>query len=819
MKGTRSETRLFWVLVTALTMGASGPVFAAGGKGGRTAKGASAGKGAASAASVDENELDEGGEEGGQTEGIEEDVDRELYIKNIVHSATKTTTTVQEAPAVIHIITAEDIAAFGYRNLMEVLNSIPGFLEANTQYDQMPLPVVRGTSQAILYLRDGLSLFDPIYNIQSNTRRIPLETIKRIEATTSPGGVLWGANSFMGIANIITKDPDDVNGIEIGVGGGTGPGDEDVMRPYLMYGKSFFKGQFQILAHWSVEMFRGPRYSMPQLWLYSPPPRLGSIAFYRNVNGLESKTPESMYSQVDGKVIYAKPSSSMKVSLVWQFSFNNFGTGFGGLNKPLGFLAAVARNDSSVQAMRENQIDFGDSYAFLQFKDRWLDNRLGLTTKAYYVLFDRPMHADVLPSTEGVLSGVKFNSTTKAHRTGMTFDMDFLVHRGLRLLFGGEAFYQWVKNADVSFSAPLDANGQVDMSKISVVCPYRNTNGDGLPVYDPNNPQNTNYVSGCRQPFVFDSDQFSYAVYLAGEYRPHKSLVFNAGVRLQQAPLGNVTYGPQILYTVAGAWNFYKAMYLKANYSTGFRSPVFGNTSNNGAAVNYGGNPDIKTEKSQAAQVEWIARLLRGGKYIRQWDMRVDYSYTTIQNYIRILRGGYVNSTDRGIHSVEFLTQLYLKGGHRLRLAYTYFYEFGASKLDGGPIRSIPNQWLSAGAVFKLFEKSKWRLDFNTTFRLIGSFEDPNRLIKCPPGNTMNCSATASDLTYDHIAPAGLLNLGVRLRGKPGGYPVEFTANVYNALNNNYWTMDAFYELGPRIELVPTRGQGVYFYLQGKARF
>ena len=29
---------------------------------------------------------------------------------------------------------------------------------------------------------------------------------KRLEVVTGPGGVLWGANSFLGIVNVITKD-------------------------------------------------------------------------------------------------------------------------------------------------------------------------------------------------------------------------------------------------------------------------------------------------------------------------------------------------------------------------------------------------------------------------------------------------------------------------------------------------------------------------------------------------------------------------------------------------------------------------------------
>ena len=102
-----------------------------------------------------------------------------------------------------------------------MLASIPGWIDTRAEGTQISAPMVRGTIQAVLYLRDGVSLFDPAFNISTMSRVVPLETIKRIEVITGPGGVLWGANSFMGIVNVITKDGEDVNGIEISAGAGT----------------------------------------------------------------------------------------------------------------------------------------------------------------------------------------------------------------------------------------------------------------------------------------------------------------------------------------------------------------------------------------------------------------------------------------------------------------------------------------------------------------------------------------------------------------------------------------------------------------------
>ena len=87
--------------------------------------------------------------------------------------------------------------------------------------------------------------------------RMPLETIKRIEVVTGPGGVLWGANSFLGIVNLITKDAEDVNGLEVTAGYGDGPGNKQDFKAYALFGKTFFNGKLKIFQHVSYENFLG----------------------------------------------------------------------------------------------------------------------------------------------------------------------------------------------------------------------------------------------------------------------------------------------------------------------------------------------------------------------------------------------------------------------------------------------------------------------------------------------------------------------------------------------------------------------------------
>lgn len=751
-------------------------------------------------------------------------VDDELLNRAIVQSATKTRTTVAEAPAVIHVVTSEDMEAFGYRNLLETVLFIPGFLEVNAQYDQVPMTTIRGVNQAVLYLRDGLSMFDPVYNIVSNMRRIPMETIKRVEATTGPGGVLWGANSFLGIMNVITKEGRDVNGLEISVGGGHGPGDEQVIRPYVMFGKTFFAGKLDVFAHFSLEWFDGPRHSAPEIWLYSPPPRVSGPALYRHPEGLQSSVPTSFLSSFDGKVSYRGAGGARQLTLAWQLSFHKMPNlvlsamkkemrYWDGINQPMGFLALPQGGSSGIPQLHANRINWHESYAFLRYQDRWWKNRFGLNARAYYIRFHRKLSPTViLPNTPGVLPGLAFNADVVAHRSGVTADFDLDATKWLKFLFGGEAFGEWMADAEVNFIAPQTQNGQLDFSKLSVTCPFYNRDGSGVPRFNPADPNQTTYVPGCRQPFIFDSNRVVYALFLSAQARPWERLTLDGGVRFQHAPWGNTPYEPIVLGSAAAVWNIWKDIFLKANYSMGFRPPVFNNTAGNGAAVQFAGNPDIGVEKSQAWQGELNVKVLRNKAQVRQWDLRASYSYSILEGLIRIVQGRYVNSTERAIHAVEFFSDLHLIGGHRFFLSYTYARQHGASELDGGVFRSVPNHWFTTGASFQLMERRGWALFANTTLRVIGAFEDPDRTLVCV--SATSCTARQSDLSFDRIATATIWNLGLRLRGKISGKLVDFSANLYNAFDTRYFASDTFYDLGSRVELQPTPGPRIHFFLK-----
>jgi outer membrane receptor protein involved in Fe transport len=158
--------------------------------------------------------------------------DSALDLANVVQSASKGVTTVQEAPAIVTVVTADEIKERQFHILADAVDSAPGWYRAGLLHGTLETTLVRGQPQAVQFLHDSMPLLEPSINAQATNRIQPMEIIKRIEMITGPGGVLWGSNSLLGILNVITKDAEDVDGFETGatLGGGIGDRLRDVRQ-------------------------------------------------------------------------------------------------------------------------------------------------------------------------------------------------------------------------------------------------------------------------------------------------------------------------------------------------------------------------------------------------------------------------------------------------------------------------------------------------------------------------------------------------------------------------------------------------------------
>lgn len=152
-----------------------------------------------------------------QAEGDELDLEA-LFNTSQVGVATKREQSTQEAPAVVDVITREEIAERGYMSVAEALRTVPGFYVVDDHL--LPNVGVRGLSsgqrswsrimkvmidgQPVPYRPDGSNWLGP--------ELIPIELVRRIEIIRGPASALYGADAFLGVVNVVSRSGQDVDG-------------------------------------------------------------------------------------------------------------------------------------------------------------------------------------------------------------------------------------------------------------------------------------------------------------------------------------------------------------------------------------------------------------------------------------------------------------------------------------------------------------------------------------------------------------------------------------------------------------------------------
>jgi iron complex outermembrane receptor protein len=150
----------------------------------------------------------------------EEDADLAALVALLntpVVSASKTAQEITRAPAKIVVITAEQIRQRGYLGIDEIFDDLAGMDIIHGRGVEFETVFMRGVrtenSDHFLLIWDGVIQNDTWKNNVWISRQYPLLNIDRIEVMYGPSSLLYGANAFGGIVNVILKKPRDVDGI------------------------------------------------------------------------------------------------------------------------------------------------------------------------------------------------------------------------------------------------------------------------------------------------------------------------------------------------------------------------------------------------------------------------------------------------------------------------------------------------------------------------------------------------------------------------------------------------------------------------------
>ncbi len=135
----------------------------------------------------------------------------EALFNTQVIVASKKAQRISEAPAVISLITSQDIAERGYRSVAEALQDVPGLYAVNDFLT--PNVGVRGINgglraynRILKVMIDGQPVaFRPDSTNFLGPELLPISVVERIEVVRGPASALYGADAFLGVVNILTR--------------------------------------------------------------------------------------------------------------------------------------------------------------------------------------------------------------------------------------------------------------------------------------------------------------------------------------------------------------------------------------------------------------------------------------------------------------------------------------------------------------------------------------------------------------------------------------------------------------------------------------
>jgi len=138
---------------------------------------------------------------------LNELLDMEIEVEVASKSAEK----IWDAPGIVTVMSAVEIDQMGAVNLVDLLNRVTSVYMLNTYFSPNNFTSFRGDSSSnydnhVLILLNGR----PMRESQNGSfnaaiyQAFPIEAIDRIEVIRGPGSVLYGANAFSGVINLVT---------------------------------------------------------------------------------------------------------------------------------------------------------------------------------------------------------------------------------------------------------------------------------------------------------------------------------------------------------------------------------------------------------------------------------------------------------------------------------------------------------------------------------------------------------------------------------------------------------------------------------------
>ncbi|MFC1844578.1 TonB-dependent receptor plug domain-containing protein [Thermodesulfobacteriota bacterium] len=469
-------------------------------------------------------------------------------------TATKRNIPIRKAPAIATVITQEEIRYMGARNLRDVLTMVPGIGVSKNEFG-IYMYEVRGIrtplSEKILVMIDGHSLNKSIITGSALYRifqDMPVKDIKQIEVIRGPGSALYGANAFVAVINIITRDAVDISGVELsGSLGNFHTGEIN-----LVGGKIYNNG-FQVSGSLDYFMSNGENFLIEEDALHAQ-----GLSFF-------SSAPGYAFTEIEKTDIFLK-ASYKDLAFKGHYISHRFDAFY------IGFSHVLTDDSSDPVTNFWSEVTYSPK----------LTDRLQTTFKAYFDFYEQDTLAEIMPEgflgifPDGMFAGPKCKNQT----------------------IGGEMQVDYDPSNDNHFvvGAMYERTRQYDVKQLANFNPLTGAPLPSGQVEDVSDILNWN----------IEEDRNVWALYFQDEWSIKENLTFTAGVRHDHYSEFGGTTNPRF----GLVWGFIEKADLKLLYGEAFRAPNFAELYNLPNPVVWG-NPNLNPETIKTYEVSTTFRLKR----------------------------------------------------------------------------------------------------------------------------------------------------------------------------------------------------------------
>lgn len=145
------------------------------------------------------------------------DLSLDDLLEQPVAVTTRKARTVRQAPGIVLVLTREELLATGARDLLEVLQLVPGFsFHADVEgVVGVGFRGLWGHEGKVLLLVDGIEQNELLYSTTQFGHHVLVHAIERIEVIRGPGSAIYGGTAELAVINVITRSGADLQGLAV----------------------------------------------------------------------------------------------------------------------------------------------------------------------------------------------------------------------------------------------------------------------------------------------------------------------------------------------------------------------------------------------------------------------------------------------------------------------------------------------------------------------------------------------------------------------------------------------------------------------------